>query len=268
MDHSLSLQTMLVPVMTFAGITLLPNVSRAGNDILVVQTSVGKKAKDKAKAKPNATKSPKKDSEAAGSEPESAPGDDTSASVRAAQSYEALAHYTPASDFVLQYGASFGKALKPNLRLGLTYLGGSKSVSSSIGTTTMEASLSGMAVYGYARYYFGNSFNAFSGLGYRSAIINYKIAGGTFSLDGKLNIQSVTIPLFLGNAWTWKNGLTIGCDWIGAFVPIGGSAKSTLDGNLTSSESDELNQDIVDLGNKLAKTTTLTLLLTSIGLAF
>jgi hypothetical protein len=57
-------------------------------------------------------------------------------------------------------------------------------------------------------------------------------------------------------------------EWIGAFVPLSGSAKSSLNGNLSSSTISDLNQKFVDLGDELAHKTSLTLFLTSLGWAF
>jgi hypothetical protein len=87
-------------------------------------------------------------------------------------------------------------------------------------------------------------------------------------LTGKIAIQSIAAPIFIGNRWTFPSGFTIGCDWIGAFIPFSGKATSTLDGNLSSSTITDLNEKFVSLGDDLAHKTSLTLLLTSIGWAF
>jgi hypothetical protein len=188
--------------------------------------------------------------------------------ARKADSFLLGALYTPVSDFMLQSGVYVEKAISPDLRLGLSYLGGSDLVSSSEDGVTADATLKGTVFAFNARYFLGSSFNVLGGIAYRSATIDYKIADATFSINGEISATSMTIPLFIGNSWAWDNGFTVGVDWIGAFVPLTGASQSEIDGNLPSDAASDLNDKLLDLGVDLSKRTSLTLLLTSIGWAF
>lgn len=202
------------------------------------------------------------------------PRDDSSHGLRIDQKANADLLYTPLSDFILQYGIGGSYNMKPNFAIGMHYLSGSKTMSyesSDNGSkVTGDAKLQGSAGYVYGRYFFGNSFNMMAGLGVRTGTIEYTLAesSANLKLNGKVDIQSLAAPVFIGNRWTFVSGMTIGCDWIGAFIPLSGKAKSTLDGNIPSSTLSDLNQKFVSLGDELAHKTSLTLFLTSIGWAF
>ncbi len=201
-------------------------------------------------------------------------GRDSSQNARASQKANVDLLYSPASQFVLSYGAAASYNIQPNLAAGLTVLTGSRSISESTTdgglTISSSAKLDGMAAYGYGRYFFGNSFNVTGGLGLRSATIKYEVDAPSIvtHVDGKIDIQSIVLPVFIGNRWTWDSGFTIGCDWIGIMIPISGSTKGSINGTLTNDSMKKLNQDLVDLGDSLAHTTSTTLFLTSIGWAF
>ena len=88
-------------------------------------------------------------------------GRDSSQDARASQKANVDLLYTPASAFVLSYGAGASYNIQPNLAAGLTVLTGSRSISESTTdsglTISSSAKLNGMAAYGYGRYFFGNS---------------------------------------------------------------------------------------------------------------
>lgn len=203
-------------------------------------------------------------------------GDELDTSSRAARTHDTAgveALYTPLSDFVLRYGARGVYQLMPDLQLGLTFLTGSEKLKgvSDAGTAVLtEATISGLALYGEARYFIGNSFSVSSGLGYRTANITYRIEDRSFGfyIDGKLNISSIVIPLFIGNHWTWDNGFTIGCDWAGVMIPIAGSSSASTEGNLGDDSVKQVNDAVVDVGDKLSKHISITLALFKIGYMF
>ena len=243
----------------------------AGKPMIAQETTSKKKSKNTKKVKDFGNSRVSTDSKDAAPQIESesnAAQTTKSEDIRKTKKFEVDALFTPSSDFMLRYGASFAKSLSPNLRIGLTYLGGSKNKDFSEGTVKSTAVLTGMAVYGEGRFFVGNSFNVVSGIGYRSALIDAQISDSTFDVRPKITVQSIVVPLFLGNAWTWNSGFTLGVDWIGAFIPISGSAKSSLTGNLTSRDASALNDIILQDGQNLAKETSLTLLMTSLGWAF
>ena len=198
----------------------------------------------------------------------------TSKAIRKTQAANVELLYTPLSDYVLSYGVGGSYNLKPNLALGLQVLMGSKTVNYSstdqASTVSGNAKIQGTVGYVYGRYFFGNSFNMMTGLGVRSASIKYILEESSLKLavDGKIDIQSIALPVFIGNRWTFKSGFTIGCDWIGAFVPLSGSAKSSLSGNLPNEMISDLNDKYLSLGKDLTHKTSMTLFLTSLGWAF
>jgi hypothetical protein len=181
--------------------------------------------------------------------------------------------YTPVSDFFLKYGASGSYHMSSKLHLGAAFLTGSysQSLSETSGSNTARATLNGtgMAAYGTARYFVGNSFNVLSGVGYRKATLDYTISDslGT-KVDGKIDIASIVVPVFIGNSWSWDGGFSLGVDWIGAYVPLSGSSKGSIKGNLSSSTLTSLNDDLVDMGHGMSKRSSLTLLLTSLSWSF
>ncbi|MCX6118594.1 MAG: hypothetical protein NT027_13710 [Proteobacteria bacterium] len=198
---------------------------------------------------------------------------DSSESARSGQKFGLGLLYTPASDFVLSSGVYGASYLSSKLQVGARYIGGSKKldVSETQGTTTYyaTATLTGYLFDIDARYFVGNSFNILGGLGFRSANIKYSIEDrATTSVSGNITISSIVLPISIGNSWTWSNGFSIGCDWLGVQVPLSGSTKSSLSGTLSADTAKKLNEDLVNTGDKLAKTTSLTLLLTHLAWAF
>lgn len=183
--------------------------------------------------------------------------------------------YTPLSDYALSYGGSGSYNLSPQINTGFAVLMGTSTLSKSETDngveTTANAKIVGSAYYAYGRYFLGNSFNATGGLGLRSATITYDAqvgSGSAIALKGKVEIQSIVLPVYIGNRWTFDSGFTIGCDWIGAMIAITGSAKSSLEGNLDNQTIKNFNQEFLDTGNSLAHKSSLTLFLTSVGWAF
>ena len=182
--------------------------------------------------------------------------------------------YTPLSDFVLKYGATGFHSLSPKLQLSFNFLTGTEDLAKKIGETDsiaiLKADASGMAIYGAARYFFGNSFNAAGGLGYRTAEIKYlfddKLSAAY--LEGSLSASSVVLQLSIGNHWQWSNGFFIGCDWLAAMVPLSSSAKSEANGNLGTAAVQELNDFATEAAEGLAKATSLHLLVTQVGYSF
>ncbi|MCX6123165.1 MAG: hypothetical protein NTV34_00195 [Proteobacteria bacterium] len=134
--------------------------------------------------------------------------------------------YTPLSDFMLQYGASGQYKVSSKLTAGAAFLMGSKTISSeqsdSTGSAQGNATLSGTAFMGYGRYFFGKTFNMLGGLAYRGASIKYQIQDSTgAAINGVLDIQSIAVPIFIGNLWVFNNGIMLSADWIGAFFQPG-----------------------------------------------
>lgn len=192
-----------------------------------------------------------------------------SRTIRAKQRQNYSLLYTPLSDFYLKFGSQLQWAPIPSLQVGLLGLTGSTTKDSSYDGGTVEALGTGLVLALHARYFVGNSFNILTGLGYRSAAIKLNLKDKLLgSVDGDLTVQSIAIPFFIGNNWTWSSGFTFGCDWIGAWIPVSGKTQASIKGNLSQKDRDEFVDVGAKIGDGLAKTTSFTLFLTSIGWAF
>jgi hypothetical protein len=183
------------------------------------------------------------------------------------QNYSLL--YTPVSDFILQFGAQAQLVRSPSLQLGFLLLTGSEMWGQDYERGVIKLTGNGTSFSLTARYFLGNSFNVLTGLGYRAATVKIDIEHISLGqVAGDFKVQSATIPLFIGNQWTWPGGFTLGVDWIGAWIPISGETQVSLKGDLPQKDLEELTALLMDAGDGLGKKTSLTLLLTSIGWAF
>lgn len=192
-----------------------------------------------------------------------------SRTIRAKQRQNYSLLYTPLSDFLLKFGAQLQWTPSPSLQLGLLALTGSETTTSSYEGGIVTRSGSGSALSLHARYFLGNSFNILTGLGYRTADLKLDFQDKLLGrIEGDLKVQSVAIPFFIGNHWTWAGGFTFGFDWIGAWIPVSGKTQASIKGNLPQKDLQELTDISARLGDGLSKTTSLTLFLTSIGWAF
>lgn len=200
---------------------------------------------------------------------------DTAEAARASRKIGGGLLITPLSDFVLKYGATGFYTLSPKIQLSFNILTGNEDLASKIGETEgasfEKAEATGLAVFGAARYFFGNSFNAAAGLGLRSIDLQYRISekkAANVYLEGSMSATSIALYLAIGNHWQWGNGFFVGCDWLAAMVPITSSSKSETSGSLTSATLEELNNVAAETASRLSKATSLHLLVTQVGYAF
>lgn len=168
------------------------------------------------------------------------------------------------------FGAQAQVALSPSLQLGFMALTVSDRWDDKYdwGVVTLRGRASSFSFQ--ARYFFGNSFNVLTGLGYRA--VKYKIDAENMLLmrfiEGDLGARGATLPLFIGNQWTWSGGFTLGVDWIGVLLPLSGQAEVTLNGDVPQETLDALTEDLMKVGDKLSKRVWGILFLTSIGWSF
>jgi hypothetical protein len=73
-----------------------------------------------------------------------------------------------------------------------------------------------------ARYYPGNSFNFTFGFTYHKAIAN--LGGDIPATTGKdfFTMENIGATVGIGNRWQWKNGFTLGIDWLRINQPLFG----------------------------------------------
>jgi len=190
--------------------------------------------------------------------------------IRSTQSQNYSLLFTPVSDFYLSYGAQAHYIKSPKLQIGFLALSGTYTDSFDATSLVGEANAQGSVLSINARYFFGNSFNVTSGLGYRSANIDMKFTGKSLlaEIDANVKISGLVLPFFLGNHWTWSNGFTMGVDWIGAWIPLSPKTVTSVSGSAPDSLLEESRDIAHDAFAKAANSTTLTLALTSIGWAF
>ena len=199
----------------------------------------------------------------------------SSSDIRANRKWGLSVHYTPLSDLALKFGAQASFNANKNVQTGLSFLAGGgdykEKIGKSEGVNIDKLMITGWEADFYFRYFIGNSFALKSGIGYRNLSVDYRSSSSTqnFVLDLKLQISSIVVPMFIGNHWTLDNGLTLGCDWIGAFIPVSG--KSTASTTLTGASSgivESLNNKMQDLGKKLSNQVSYTLLVIGVGYQF
>ena len=199
----------------------------------------------------------------------------SSSDIRAIRNWGLSVHYTPLSDLALKFGAQASFNANKNVQTGLSFLAGGGDYKEKIGKTDRlnidKFMIIGWQADFYFRYFIWNSFALKSGIGYRNLSVDFSSSSSSqkFVLDLKLQISSVVVPIFIGNHWTLDNGLTFGCDWIGAFVPLYGESKAstTLTG-ASSSIAEASNNQMQDLGKKLSKQVSYTLLVFGVGYQF
>ena len=108
-----------------------------------------------------------------------------------------------------------------NWQLGLQYLSAKQDLASQVsetqGTKIDNATLAISLISLHARYFFGNSFNMYVGLGQRTITYDLKVsvAGdpSTYIRGTGISISNV-LGFGLGNQWAWNNGFFIGGDWL------------------------------------------------------
>lgn len=159
-------------------------------------------------------------------------------------------------------GIDLGYHLNENLIIGAEYLQGkddlrdavnsNTSLSTSIDKVSLQAQFYGI----YSKYFMGPTFAVTGGVYQRS--INSEIAISS-NYDDEIFVStkskgSATVAkLGIGNYWSWKFGLTLGCEWIGAQVPI---ANKKMDSSFTvgSKHSSKDKESIQKIGDDLSKT--------------
>lgn len=114
--------------------------------------------------------------------------------------------------------------------------------------------------------YWGNSFYTNLGLGSRTIGVkgdSFSTLGEEDSLSFDESTTSFVVDFGIGNKWQFEN-FTIGCDWIGALIPI----SSTTNTNLPNDLNEEDRKDLENSWEGIGETTTPYLLKLYLGLSF
>ncbi|MEI6399610.1 MAG: hypothetical protein WCO71_12650, partial [Pseudomonadota bacterium] len=146
---------------------------------------------------------------------------------------------------LLGIGVEGYKMLDGNLQIGGTVMAGGGDVSGDVSNPAGHSSTSDTVkmwetiVAGQARWFFGNSFALGASVGYQDSTVEYGVGPSrpTSNVDGSINGRAVFIGGSIGNHWTYDNGFTIGCDWLGFMVPI--AKKVSVGGRYYNSPSDK-----------------------------
>lgn len=160
-----------------------------------------------------------------------------------------------------------------NLSLGLGYMSANSELEKieDADFTTENFRLSAQLIGLRSRYFFGESFNMSAFLGQRviRATVTIQSKSSTDKVDLAITTNSLMFGITVGNHWVLANGLTLGADWIGYFVPLDSSSKSTTktEGRVTAVH-DELAKESAEGAADVGKAPNGQLLVATIGYSF
>lgn len=164
----------------------------------------------------------------------------------------------------------------PRFQIGVQYLQGEKDLKSDLKSVSSlvqveKVLLSSNTAMIMGRYFVGNSFNVYGGIGQRVIDWDFKISTvfGDSSVRSKGTVTSLIAGIGIGNTWYWDNGFFIGGDWLGYFTPL--SSSKTVKTETTGTTSDDLKKmqkDGEDLGEKLGTAAHEQLAILNIGYMF
>lgn len=159
--------------------------------------------------------------------------------------------------------------------MGSRALGVGSSEEGGLTSSVTNDKLTGLLVFGKARFFVGNSFNVSGIVSYRRIEVaaDIDVTDTATNVSGGLSVDvvstSFTAGIAIGNHWAFDSGLTLGADWIGYNQPLVSTAKSstTRRGVLTSGGED-LSDSVQSMAEKLGKTAHAQLLVGTIGFLF
>ncbi len=159
------------------------------------------------------------------------------------------------------------------LEFGFEFHTGSLSLIDKIDTTSSvkleAADLNAKYFGGIARYFVGETFAVNGGLGYRQIDSLIRVSSSSSSIQTTSNGNAFYARVGIGNYWTWNSGFSLGCEWIGAQVPLSSSYSSeSQSSGVSSSSMENVRETGEDLGKTLAKSTIFQALNLKIGYTF
>ncbi len=146
-------------------------------------------------------------------------------------------------------------------QLGLQYLKGridlASRIGDSLGSKIETADLSASLILLHGRFFVGNSFNIFSGIGQRTLNYDLKVSStfdpSTFVRTTGQSVANV-VGFGIGNQWAWDSGFFIGGDWLAYYLSFGSSnSYSSETGGIPSDSQKKLANDAKDLSDALGK---------------
>lgn len=155
------------------------------------------------------------------------------------------------------FGASY--FVTPDLLAELSYVSGEFKLA--------DISISGSLLELRAQYFIGNSFYVIGGFGQRKIGFDAKLdasAAGGNKIPVSVETTSTGLSLGVGNHWQW-GGFTLGCQWLGYFLPLSSSGDTDLD---VAGANDKDKKDLQDSIDGLAKTPTYQALRLAAGWSF
>lgn len=176
------------------------------------------------------------------------------------------------------YGIDVAYYTNPNLLIGLEYLQGKDdrkdelhtSLYANIDKVQLESKIFGI----YGKYFTGPTFALTGGFYQRSITGIVKVSSSTDSNDfisTSSNGVATVAKIGVGNYWSWNFGLTLGCEWIGAQVPIANqNEKSSISygTNTSKSNKNELLGLVENLSKDFSSSTSYSLLNLHLGYNF
>ncbi len=139
-----------------------------------------------------------------------------------------------------QEGLGVGYYFSPDLVAELSYVAGS--------TEFLDLEVTTSLIEARAKYFIGNSFYAIGGLGQRTigftADLDASSVGGA-KKKVSVDTSSTGLSLGIGNHWQWS-GFTLGCQWLGYFMPLSSSGDTDLDVDGVNEKDKKDLQDSID----------------------
>lgn len=164
-------------------------------------------------------------------------------------------------------------AANSTLQLGVAYMSGQKDLGTidDANYTVSDFGVTAQMALVRARYFFANSFNG-------SLLLGQRLIHGRATIESKtssdrvvfeVNSSSTVFGVTVGNHWAWANGLTIGADWYGYYLPLASSSSSstTTEGTISAAHQ-QVADDAEKAAEELGKTPNDQALVATLGYMF
>jgi len=173
---------------------------------------------------------------------------------------------------LLDYGAEAFWQIKKELSVGGMFLLGSESLNKTNAGLVSKGGISSYQFSAQSRFYVMNNFAINGGLAYRmisaTVTVEDQFDSSNFVTAG-FDANSIALNASIGNHWTWTNGFTVGCDWIGWQQVISSSYSTNVSGGgfASSATSDALPM-VEIIAKEVSQASLLQLLMVSVGFMF
>jgi len=169
---------------------------------------------------------------------------------------------------VLGLGVGGFYKIKPHFQIGISYASGSRDLKSSSDEQVDRADFKSQIVEIGGRYFTNESFAIIGGIGQRKIDFDLKVSSKSSYIATKASGSAIVSHIGIGNFWKMSTGFTVGCEWIGMYIPISGSFDSTVTDNIGGENLENIRKLNEDLAKLMATTRSLQLLNFELGYSF